>query len=116
MIMERSHPPFIAGMEERVVARPFEPATPLDFLLCVVRDARNAQLISEFANETKAMAARRRRPEERSLGPAFRQSFRPLSREPRWLAGALAPDGVPVDPNAIKELDALPLGESQRAA
>jgi DNA-binding transcriptional LysR family regulator len=50
------HPPFIAGMEVRVIARPFEPAIQADFLLCFARDARNAQLISEFVNETKATA------------------------------------------------------------
>jgi DNA-binding transcriptional LysR family regulator len=52
------HPLFIAGMEKLVVARPFEPAIPLDFLLCFARDARNAHLISDFVNETKAMATR----------------------------------------------------------
>jgi DNA-binding transcriptional LysR family regulator len=52
------HPLFIAGIEESVVARPFEPATLLDFLLCYARDARNAHLISEFVKETKATAAR----------------------------------------------------------
>lgn len=50
------HPLFIAGMEELLVARPFEPATPFDFLLCFARDARNAHLISDFVNETKAIA------------------------------------------------------------
>jgi hypothetical protein len=35
---------------------PVEPATQADFLLCFARDARNAQLISEFVNETKATA------------------------------------------------------------
>lgn len=52
------HPLVIAGMEELVIARPFEPATPLDFLLCFARDARNAHLVSEFVNETKATATR----------------------------------------------------------
>ncbi len=52
------HPLFIAGMEKLIVARPFEPATPFDFLLCFARDARNAHLISDFVNEAKAMAAR----------------------------------------------------------
>jgi len=52
------HPLFIAGMEELLVARPFEPATPFDFLLCCARDARNAHLVSDFINETKAMATR----------------------------------------------------------
>ena len=50
------HPLFIAGMEKLLVARPFEPATPFDFLLCFARDARNARLIAEFVSETKAMA------------------------------------------------------------
>ncbi len=52
------HPLFIAGMEKRIVARPFEPATPFDFLLCYARDARNAHLISDFVKETKATATR----------------------------------------------------------
>lgn len=52
------HPLFLAGMENFVVARPFEPALPVDFLLCFARDARNARLVSEFANATKAMAQR----------------------------------------------------------
>jgi len=52
------HPLFVAGMEKFIVARPFEPATPFDFLMCFARDARNAHLISEFVNETKAMATR----------------------------------------------------------
>ena len=51
------HPLFVAGMEDRVVVRPFEPATPFDFLLCYGRDARNAHLIAEFVAETKALAA-----------------------------------------------------------
>jgi DNA-binding transcriptional LysR family regulator len=52
------HPLFVAGMESLLVARPFEPATPFDFLLCTARDARNARLIADFVDETKAMAAR----------------------------------------------------------
>lgn len=52
------HPLFIAGIEDKVVIRPFEPATPSDLLLCYARDARNAQLISEFVKETKAVATR----------------------------------------------------------
>ncbi len=52
------HPLFIAGMEKSIVARPFEPATPFDFLLCFARDARNAQLIADFVGETKAVAVR----------------------------------------------------------
>jgi len=50
------HPLFIAGMEDRLTVRPFEPATPFDFLICYARDARNAELISKFVHETKAMA------------------------------------------------------------
>lgn len=50
------HPLFIAGIEKLVVARPFEPVTPFDFLLCFARDARDAHLISDFVKETKALA------------------------------------------------------------
>lgn len=50
------HPLFIAGVEKRVVTRPFEPVIPFDFLLCFARDARDAHLISDFANETRALA------------------------------------------------------------
>ncbi len=50
------HPLFITGMESSLVARPFEPETPFDFLLCFARDARNARLISDFIGETKTMA------------------------------------------------------------
>jgi DNA-binding transcriptional LysR family regulator len=52
------HPLFIAGIEKQVVARPFEPAISLDFLLCAARDARNAHLIAEFSSETKTVATR----------------------------------------------------------
>ncbi|MBB4368297.1 DNA-binding transcriptional LysR family regulator [Bradyrhizobium sp. cir1] len=52
------HPLFLAGMEEHLVARPFEPETPMDFLLCYGRDVRNLDLISNFVEETKATAAR----------------------------------------------------------
>jgi DNA-binding transcriptional LysR family regulator len=51
------HPLFIAGMEERVIARPFEPGTPFDFLLCFLRNARSAHLISKFVMDTKVVAA-----------------------------------------------------------
>jgi DNA-binding transcriptional LysR family regulator len=52
------HPLFLAGMEDEVVTRPFEPATMFDFLLCYARDARNATLVADFVRETKAVAAR----------------------------------------------------------
>ena len=52
------HPLFIFGMEKALVARPFEPAMPFDFLLCFARAARNPRLIADFANEIKAMATR----------------------------------------------------------
>jgi DNA-binding transcriptional LysR family regulator len=52
------HPLFLAGIEHAVVARPFEPVTMFDFLLCYARDARNATLIADFVQETKAVAAR----------------------------------------------------------
>lgn len=50
------HPLFLAGMEHLVVARPFEPVVPFDFLLCYARDARDAHLISDFIKETKELA------------------------------------------------------------
>ena len=50
------HPLFLAGMEHLVVARPFEPVVPFDFLLCFTRDARDAHLISDFIKETKDLA------------------------------------------------------------
>jgi DNA-binding transcriptional LysR family regulator len=50
------HPFFIADMEKSLVARPFEPATKLDFHLCYARDARNTVLISEFTTELKSVA------------------------------------------------------------
>lgn len=52
------HPLFVAGMEKQIVTRPFEPAIPLDFLLCYAQDARNARLIAEFTRETRAVAMR----------------------------------------------------------
>ena len=52
------HPLFIAGIENRVVARPFEPGTPFDFLLCFLREARSANLISKFVTHTQAVAAK----------------------------------------------------------
>jgi DNA-binding transcriptional LysR family regulator len=61
------HPLFIAGMENVIVARPFEPATPFDFLLCHSRDARNTRLVSEFVDETKTLAA--------ELSNKFRRSW-----------------------------------------
>lgn len=51
------HPLFIAGMEHRLVTRPFEPGTSFDFSLCYLREARNTHLISKFVMETKAVAA-----------------------------------------------------------
>lgn len=50
------HPLFVAGMGGRIVTRPFEPGTPFDFLLCYLRDARSAHLISKFVAETRAVA------------------------------------------------------------
>ena len=50
------HPLWLAGMENLVVTRPFEPATPFDFLLCYAREPRNSHLIAEFVDGTKAMA------------------------------------------------------------
>ena len=67
------HPLFIAGLEDQIVARPFEPATPFDFLLCFARGARNARLISDFVNETKAMAERLSGELRRSWAPSGRR-------------------------------------------
>ncbi len=53
-----THPLFVAGMEDLVLAHSLEPATPLDFLLCFGRDARDAPVVSEFVAETKAPATR----------------------------------------------------------
>ncbi len=50
------HPLFVAGMEHLLVARPFEPATPFNFLLCHSREASNMRLVSDFVEETKALA------------------------------------------------------------
>jgi DNA-binding transcriptional LysR family regulator len=50
------HPLFTAGVEARVVVRPFEPATPFDFLFCYARDARNSPLILDFVRATKKIA------------------------------------------------------------
>jgi len=50
------HPLIIAGMEDRIIARPFEPATPFGFLICYARDARNSPLIVDFVRATKAIA------------------------------------------------------------
>lgn len=66
------HPLFLAGLEASVVARPFEPATLFDFLLCYARDARHATLVADFVQETKAVAARHaaalaRRPQAKCL-------------------------------------------------
>ncbi|MDF3855777.1 LysR substrate-binding domain-containing protein [Paracoccus pantotrophus] len=52
------HPLFIVGAEDRVVARPFEPEILLDLLLCFARDTRKADLIGEFAAETKLVGER----------------------------------------------------------
>lgn len=50
------HPLFVAGIEDQVVVRPFEPETPINFLLCHAHDARNQDLVAEFAMEIKATA------------------------------------------------------------
>lgn len=51
------HPLFVAGAHEHLVIRPFEPSTAFGFLLCYARDARNAALIANFVEDTKAAAA-----------------------------------------------------------
>ncbi len=50
------YPLFIAGIEDRVVSRPFEPNAPMDQFLSYARDARNLSLILAFAEQAKATA------------------------------------------------------------
>ena len=51
------HPLFTAGVADRVVARPFEPGTPFDFLFCYARDARSDPLVLDFVRATKVIAS-----------------------------------------------------------
>ena len=50
------HPLFITGIEDQVVARPFEPRTEISFHICHARNARNEDLIFRFAAEAQNMA------------------------------------------------------------
>ncbi len=50
------YPLFIAGIEDRVVSRPFLPNAPMDQFLSYARDARNMELILAFAEQAKATA------------------------------------------------------------
>lgn len=52
------HPLFIVGVEDRVIARRFEPETPTNLQLCFARDTRKEDLINEFAVEAKAVGER----------------------------------------------------------
>jgi DNA-binding transcriptional LysR family regulator len=52
------HPVFAAGVEQDLIARPFEPQIPFEFLLCYPHDAPDAHLVSDFIKETKALAAK----------------------------------------------------------
>lgn len=49
-------PLFLADIGNRVIARPFEPETPMDLYLSFPKDARNMELIRDFADEVKATA------------------------------------------------------------
>lgn len=50
------YPLFIAGMEDRVVARPFQAEASMNQYLCYSRDARNISLILEFAKHAEETA------------------------------------------------------------
>lgn len=52
------HPLFVAGVEERLVMRPFAPDIPSDLLLCHLKDGRNAKYAESFIAETKLEAHR----------------------------------------------------------
>jgi DNA-binding transcriptional LysR family regulator len=51
------HPLFAAGLRRQVAMRRFEPTIPFDFRLCRVRNARNAELVEAFIQETRSAAA-----------------------------------------------------------
>ncbi|NIA71408.1 LysR family transcriptional regulator [Pelagibius litoralis] len=51
------HPLLLESVRGRVVVRPFDPPTPLDFLLCRPREARNMDLVDAFVDETRKAAA-----------------------------------------------------------
>lgn len=50
------HPLFAAGVKSRVAMRRFEPPVPFAFYLCRSRDSRNAELVSEFIQESRTVA------------------------------------------------------------
>ncbi len=52
------YPLFVAGIEDRVATRPFEPNAPMDQFLSYARDARNMDLILAFSEHAKATAKR----------------------------------------------------------
>jgi DNA-binding transcriptional LysR family regulator len=52
------HPLFVAGLEESLVVRRFEPEIPFEFKICRARDSRNSRLIEAFVHETNAVADR----------------------------------------------------------
>jgi DNA-binding transcriptional LysR family regulator len=52
------HPLMIIGFHERLVIRPFTPATPLGVLLCHSKETRNARLINDFLKVSKATTDR----------------------------------------------------------
>jgi DNA-binding transcriptional LysR family regulator len=52
------HPLMVSGFYDRLVVRPFEPATPLGFQLCHSRESRNARLIGDFIKVARVTAQR----------------------------------------------------------
>ncbi|RVT93493.1 LysR substrate-binding domain-containing protein [Sphingomonas crocodyli] len=52
------HPLSLSGFEDRLIARRFEPEVPYWFQLCRLADSRNADLVTAFMEDTRAVAAR----------------------------------------------------------
>jgi DNA-binding transcriptional LysR family regulator len=52
------HPLMVSGFHDRLVVRPFKPATPLGVLLCHSRESRNARLIGDFIKVARETAPR----------------------------------------------------------
>jgi len=50
------HPLMVSGLEDRLTIRPFAPEIPFNFQLCRAVDSRNAQLVSDFADQLRATA------------------------------------------------------------
>ncbi|RVT92928.1 LysR substrate-binding domain-containing protein [Sphingomonas crocodyli] len=50
------HPLMVSGLENHLVARPFEPSIPFKFQLCRSADSKNTRLVDAFAAETQIIA------------------------------------------------------------